>query len=307
MIKFILYFPIFAQSLYLNQINKKVIQNNKIYNKLNNGYDYLKYLENLEIGYFNDTKTNYLQNLEKLNNVNHIEYCTNINQTAKLNEFQYLYNAIICTSIISLIDTRLKLLRTNNFSSNNRQIYTDTINIYIPLAHIFGLDYYIEELGNLSLIHLSPEKFYEFQNHILNFKLSQKLIEMTDFFKLIFTHKTESRVKSIYSAWEKNNNINEISDLIAIRIIINSNLYTLELQEDIQECYRVFHIISHCFNVYRIKDYIQNPKTNGYKSIHTTILLDNNIPLEIQIRTSKMDHFAKYGTASYYKYKKKII
>ncbi len=301
MIRYIFFFPIFIiECICLNPTKKllppenKIIKNSKIYNlnnnEINKGYDYLKYLEHFEI-------------IEYLNNIDN----TNIIANANTNYLQFIRNfhEIFCTTMIILINSRLSLIRSIDISMNKNtdQIFKDTMNLYIPLAQILGLNSHVEELGNLSLLYLFPDKYYDFTSHILNFNLTQKLLEMTELFELIFTHEIKGRIKSIYSAWNKNENINEIYDLMAIRIIINSDLYKSEL-EAINECYTVLYTIFHNFYLTRTKDYIENPKNNGYKSIHTTIILEKDIYLEIQIRTSEMDNIANFGTACNYKYKK---
>jgi len=263
-------------------------------NEINKGYNYLKYLENFEI-------------IEYYNNIDNYK-CFDFSDSNNINIYQNLYFEIICTSLIILINNRLHLLRFIEIEVNKNisydQIFKDTMNFYIPLAQICHLDNCVEELGNLTLLYLFPDKFYEFSIHILDLNLSQKLLQLTDLFKLMFKHEIKGRIKSIYSAWNKNNNINEIYDLMAIRIIINSDLYNSN-SEAIEECYKVLYTISNSFYTIRTKDYIKYPKKNGYNSIHTTIILDKLISLEIQIRTSNMDYIANFGKACNYKYIKK--
>ena len=307
MIKIFFLLPILIECVYFNPTKKitfknKITKNLKTHNlktynidnEIHKGYNYLKYLENYEI-------------IEYYNNINNYK-SLEISDSKNINVYQNLYFEIICTSLIILINNRLNLLRSIEIEENNNisndQIFKDTMNFYIPLAQICNLDNYVEELGNLTLLYLFPDKFYEFTIHILNLNLSQKLLELTELFKLMFKHEIKGRIKSIYSAWNKNNNINEIYDLMAIRIIINSNLYKSN-SEAIDECYKVLYTISNSFYTIRTKDYIKYPKQNGYNSIHTTIILDKLISLEIQIRTSNMDYIANFGKACNYKYIKK--
>lgn len=320
MIKYMYFFFIFiikgiclSPTKKLTYSKSKIIQNSKIYNlnnnEINKGYDYLKYLEHFEIiEYLNSIDNiNIINNANTIDNVNNVTNITNANNIDNVNYLQFIRNfhENLCTTMIILINSRLSLVRSIDISMNKNtdQIFKDTMNLYIPLAQILGLNSHVEELGNLSLLYLFPDKYYDFTIHILNFNLTQKLLEMTKLFKLIFTHEIKGRIKSIYSAWSKNENINEIYDLMAIRIIINSDLYKSEL-EAINECYKVLYTIFHNFYSIRTKDYIENPKNNGYKSIHTTIILEKDVYLEIQIRTSEMDDVANFGTACNYKYKK---
>ena len=328
MIKYIFFFSIFIiEGICLSPTKKitssksKIIKNSKIYNlnnnEINKGYDYLKYLEHFEIIEY----LNSIDNIDIYNNANTIDIYNNVNTIDNnantidnnantidnVNYLQFIRNfhEIFCTTMIILINSRLSLVRSIDISMNKNtdQIFKDTMNLYIPLAQILGLNSHVEELGNLSLLYLFPDKYYDFTIHILNLNLTQKLLKMTKLFKLIFTHEIKGRIKSIYSAWSKNENINEIYDLMAIRIIINSDIYKSEL-EAINECYKVLYTIFHNFYSTRTKDYIENPKNNGYKSIHTTIILEKDVYLEIQIRTSEMDNIANFGTACNYKYKK---
>ena len=113
--------------------------------------------------------------------------------------------------------------------------------------------------------------------------------------------KVYGRVKHISSIFnklqDKNYNISQIYDLLAVRILVNS----------VEKCYEVLSIINSCYTPIdnRFKDYIARPKPNGYQSIHTTVITENNDPLEIQIRTNQMHEFAEYGVAAHFLYKEK--
>lgn len=304
--KYFLFIPmIFGNSLCV--VNKQILVSERIqiknaYNRnteMNQSLDYLKHLEHFEIcEYFDDSYN--------LDDTNTLEFYGNKFILQKYSK-QKIYTEVICTAILILLNTRLNLLKSIDTSIeknviNNQHIYKDTMNFYIPMAHIIGLDTYVEELGNMSLLALFPKQFSEFKIHTSNSNLARKLIERINMLQGTFiSHEIKGRIKSIYSAWDKNKNINEINDLMAIRIIVNYDSYK---SESIKECYHILYAILNKYYTINTKDYIKNPKSNGYESLHTTIL-DDDFCFEIQIRTSKMDEIANFGRACNYKYKTK--
>lgn len=309
--KYFLFIPIiFGNGLCV--VNKpllvsEIIQTKNAYSQnteMNQSLDYLKYLEHLEhLEHFEICQ--HFGNSYNLDDENTLEfYGTKLLLTE---HSKTIFMEVICSAILILLNNRLRLLRSIDTSIeknviNNHKIYKDTMNFYIPMAHIIGLDTYVEELGNMSLLTLFPKQFSEFKLHISNSNLAKKLIERINMLQGTFIHhEIKGRIKSIYSAWDKNKNVNEINDLMAIRIIVNYDSYK---SESIKECYNILYTILNKFYTINTKDYIKNPKSNGYESLHTTIL-DNDFCFEIQIRTTKMDKIANFGRACNYKYKKK--
>ena len=208
---------------------------------------------------------------------------------------------------IKLAD-RLHNMRSLSAKSECRQrsIALETMHVYAPLAHRLGIQRIKNELENLALRYLDPIGYDEVRkdveyrygqnkNFLNNAKeqVSEKLTEMGVKFTL------EGRVKSIYSIYKKmynqNKSFDEIYDFYAIRVIVDTEL----------ECYTVLGVIHEMFNLMpgRFKDYISTPKPNMYRSLHTTVIGRQGVPIEVQIRTWEMHEVAEYGIAAHWKYK----
>ncbi|HOV13049.1 MAG TPA: bifunctional (p)ppGpp synthetase/guanosine-3',5'-bis(diphosphate) 3'-pyrophosphohydrolase [Spirochaetota bacterium] len=210
--------------------------------------------------------------------------------------------------IVKLAD-KIHNMRTLNFMPKEkiRRIAKETIEIYAPLAGKLGMNVIKNELENLSLRWLNPETYEIIDNFmqthkedkvqitsLINKKIAEKLEKMNIPFSI------KARTKHYYSVYKKMKNfgkrIDEIFDLYGVRVITNS----------IENCYHIFGIVHSLWQPLpnRFKDYIANPKANGYKSLHTTVLVDKRKAVEIQIRTEEMDEFNEYGIASHWYYKK---
>ncbi|OGO89635.1 MAG: hypothetical protein A2Y17_00260 [Clostridiales bacterium GWF2_38_85] len=208
---------------------------------------------------------------------------------------------------IKLAD-RLHNMRTLEFRSEAKQrsIALETMHVYAPLAHRLGMQKMKQELENLALKYLDPIGYNEVENYIqrsygqhIDFLESakKKVEKRLEEYGIKFT--LEGRIKSTYSIYKKMYNQNkafeEIYDLYAIRVIVNSEL----------DCYSALGIIHEQFNSIpgRFKDYISTPKPNMYRSLHTTVIGREGIPFEVQIRTWEMHRVAEYGLAAHWKYK----
>ena len=208
---------------------------------------------------------------------------------------------------IKLCD-RLHNMRTLDAKpeSKRRMTALETMNVYAPLAHRLGMQRIKQELENLSLSYLDPIGYNEVYEDIetkyginRNFlekarsQIADKLTEYNIHFQL------EGRVKSVYSIYRKmynqNKSFDEIYDFYALRIIVDTEL----------ECYTALGVIHDMFRSMpgRFKDYISTPKPNLYRSLHTTVIGQDGIPFEVQIRTWEMHHIAEYGIAAHWKYK----
>lgn len=209
--------------------------------------------------------------------------------------------------IIKFAD-RLHNMRTLDAlpEKKRRRIALETRDVYAPLAHRLGIYRIKMEMEDLALKHLEPEIYAELDEQITaQKKRSEKDIE--DFIELIESYmQTEKidarvfgRIKNYYSIYNKmlrqNRPLEEIFDILAIRIIVNS----------ITECYAVLGIVHQRFTpiTERFRDFIATPKSNGYQSVHTTVIGPRGIPIEIQIRTEEMDKTAEVGIAAHWKYK----
>ena len=209
--------------------------------------------------------------------------------------------------IIKLAD-RLHNIKTIHFFKDvdkRKRVSNETLLIYAPLAERLGFENWKSILENISFKNLHPDiynrindkidntfknlesSFRDLENIINNFILKENI-----------NVKIYYRKKAPYSIWKKinkrNSDLNSISDIAAVRIITKST----------RDCYKVLGIIHRNFSakVGRTKDYISNPKPNGYRSIHTDIIFNNKV-FEIQIRSRAMHMIAENGIAAHWRYK----
>lgn len=205
---------------------------------------------------------------------------------------------------------RLHNMRTLEFLSREKQIRIakETMQIYVPFAHRFGLAQIKWELEDLSFKYLNPEAYEDIRKKLKATRrereayikktiapIKQKLDEEG------LKYEIEGRPKHFYSIYRKMINrgrsFEEIYDLFAIRIILDT--------ENIYECYNVLGIITQIYRPVpdRLHDYIALPKSNNYQSLHTTVMGPEGKMVEIQIRTRKMHEIAERGVAAHWKYK----
>ncbi len=205
---------------------------------------------------------------------------------------------------------RLHNMRTLEFLSREKQIRIakETMQIYVPFAHRFGLAQIRWELEDLSFKYLDPEAYEEIRKKLKATRrdretyikktiapIKQKLDEER------LKYEIEGRPKHFYSIYRKmitrGKTFDEIYDLFAIRIILDT--------ENIYECYNVLGIITQIYRPVpdRLHDYIALPKSNNYQSLHTTVVGPEGKMVEIQIRTRRMHEIAEKGVAAHWKYK----
>lgn len=209
--------------------------------------------------------------------------------------------------IIKLVD-RLHNMRTLEYCTTAKRARKakETLEIYAPLAHRFGMGAIKCELEDLSFMHLMPEEYDKLlaavgpqqQERMELLQNAMKIIrEQLD--KSGVKAEINGRPKHLYSIYRKmvkqNRPLDEIFDLIAVRIIVDT----------VNDCYGVLGIIHSIWKPIpgRFKDYISMPKPNMYRSLHTTLFGDNGIPFEVQIRTHEMHRTAEYGIAAHWMYK----
>lgn len=218
--------------------------------------------------------------------------------------------------LIKLAD-RLHNMRTLDSMPKNKQlkIASETIYLYAPLAHRLGLYAIKSELEDLNLKFTQTEKYREIANAISATKdarrrFIKKFIDpiQKELNKQGFDFVIKGRPKSIYSIWNKMNKKNipfdEVYDLFAIRIIVD-----VPLEEEKAACWKVYSVITDFYNPNpeRLRDWISTPKSNGYESLHTTVMSPNGQWVEVQIRTRRMDEIAEKGYAAHWKYKDKNV
>ncbi len=209
--------------------------------------------------------------------------------------------------VIKLAD-RLHNMRTLQYQNEEKQreIATETIDIYAPIAQRLGISRIKVELDDLSLKYLEPEVYKELTRDI-----AQKRSEREAFVEQIVVEvrkhmedagisaRVDGRVKHFFSIYKKMINqgktLDQIYDLFAVRIYVDT----------VKDCYAALGIIHEMYKPIpgRFKDYIAMPKENMYQSLHTSLIGHSGIPFEIQIRTYEMHKTAEYGIAAHWKYK----
>ncbi len=210
--------------------------------------------------------------------------------------------------LIKLAD-RLHNMRTINFLDNdNKKINTalETLEVYSPVAQRLGMKEWQDELDDLSFKTINPEARNSIIERLdyLNSNDENIIDEIRYELKKIFLDEDincsiSGRIKSPYSIWNKikNKNISleQLSDIMAFRIITNST----------RECYRCLGVIHRRFSYIqgRFKDFISAPKSNGYRALHTSVMGPKNKKIEIQFRSNVMEQIADYGVAAHWKYK----
>ena len=214
--------------------------------------------------------------------------------------------------LIKLAD-RLHNMRTMDFMPRQKQlkIASETTYLYAPLAHRLGLYAIKSELEDLSMKYLEPDTYKTIARQ-LNEKKAIRTLYIKTFIEPINEILTEQglaadvfgRPKSIHSIWnkmkKKNIPFEEVYDLFAIRIILNSSP-----ESEKADCWKAYSIVTDLYrpNPDRLRDWISSPKGNGYESLHATVMGPKGQWIEIQIRTQRMNEIAEKGFAAHWKYK----
>ena len=218
--------------------------------------------------------------------------------------------------LIKLAD-RLHNCRTIEFMPEYKRdkILSETMFIFIPLAHRLGLYEVKSEMEDIWLRYKEPQAFNEISEKI-NRNINDKEKEIDEFIKPInealtaagFDFEIKKRVKTPYSIWHKmitkGITFEQVYDLYAVRIIFSPNAGSTESERD--QCYHVFSIITGIYRYKsdRIRDWVKHPKNNGYEALHCTLMSHSGIWIEVQIRTTRMNDIAERGIAAHWTYKK---
>jgi GTP pyrophosphokinase len=250
--------------------------------------------------------------------VNGLTKVSGIDKPAKAVQAEYYRRLIVTMSsdirvILIKIADRLQNMRTLQYKSPDRQLQLalETSFLYAPFAQRLGLYNIKNELDDIALKFLDPEAYTYIENKLAETTATRNIF-IKNFIKPIdeklkesnFKFEIKSRTKSISSIWNKmkkqNVDFDQIYDIFAIRIIINT-----DLKKEKEDCWRVYSIVTELYkpNPSRLRDWISIPKSNGYESLHTTVLGPEGKWVEVQIRTVRMDEIAERGYAAHYLYK----
>ena len=218
--------------------------------------------------------------------------------------------------LIKLAD-RLHNCRTIEFMPEHKRdkILSETMYIFIPLAHRLGLYGVKSEMEDIWLRYKEPDAFNEITAKI-NRNVTDKDKQINDFIAPIddalkaagFKYEIKKRVKTPYSIWNKMNTkgitFDQIYDLYAVRIIFDPEALSGESERE--QCYHVFSIITGIYRYKsdRVRDWVNYPKNNGYEALHCTLMSHSGIWIEVQIRSRRMNDIAEKGIAAHWAYKK---
>ncbi len=214
--------------------------------------------------------------------------------------------------LIKLAD-RLHNMRTMDSMKREKQlkISSETVYVYAPLAHRMGLYNIKTEMEDLAMKYMEPDTYRYIAQKLQDTKRERSRY-INDFIRPLkeklektgFDFEIHGRPKSIHSIWNKIKKkgvaFEEVYDLFAIRIIVNS-----PTEREKEDCWKVYSIITDAYNPSpeRLRDWLSNPKSNGYEALHTTVMGPQGKWVEVQIRTKRMNEIAEKGLAAHWKYK----
>jgi len=214
--------------------------------------------------------------------------------------------------LIKLAD-RLHNMRTLDSMKPEKQlkISSETVYVYAPLAHRMGLYNIKTEMEDLAMKYLEPDTYKEIARKLAETK-RERTRYINEFIKPLkdklersgFDFEIHGRPKSIHSIWNKMKkkgvSFEEVYDLFAIRIIVNA-----APEKEKEDCWKVYSMITDEYtpSPERLRDWLSNPKSNGYEALHTTVMGPQGKWVEVQIRTKRMNEIAEKGLAAHWKYK----
>ncbi|MBS1510737.1 MAG: bifunctional (p)ppGpp synthetase/guanosine-3',5'-bis(diphosphate) 3'-pyrophosphohydrolase [Bacteroidetes bacterium] len=215
--------------------------------------------------------------------------------------------------ILIKLSDRLHNMRTLDSMKREKQlkISSETVYVYAPLAHRMGLYTIKTELEDLAMKYMEPDT-YRYIAQKLNDTKRERTKYINDFIRPLkeklekagFEFEIFGRPKSIHSIWtkmkKKGVSFEEVYDLFAIRILVNP-----PIEKEKEECWKVYSIITDAYNPSpeRLRDWLSNPKSNGYEALHTTVMGPQGKWVEVQIRTKRTNEIAEKGLAAHWKYK----
>ena len=216
--------------------------------------------------------------------------------------------------VLIKIADRLHNMRTLEFMQVNKQykIAGETLYIYAPIAYRLGLSKIKTELENLSFKYEHPEEYARIEKKIektqrerdiLYAEFTQPICEQLD--RLGLEYRIIGRVKTPYSIWNKMQKkhvaFEDIFDILAVRIIFTPR----ENRDENNECFNIYIALTKLYNAHpdRLRDWVNKPRTNGYKALHATFMSPRGEWIEVQIRSERMNEVAEKGIAAHWKYK----
>jgi len=252
--------------------------------------------------------------VEGLNNISNVQM-----QEANLDEERYRkliisYSTDPRVILIKLAD-RLEVMRSISIlpPAKRTKKIMETMMLYIPLAHQLGLYRIKSELEDIFLKYTEPERYKEIVQKIKDTEPQREAI-VQGFINPLkdklnregIRYTLKARTKSPYSIWKKMNiqhiGFNKVYDLFAMRFIIDC-----EPEHKLEEalCWKVYSLVTEEYtpDTKRLRDWISKPRDNGYESLHTTVMTKEGMPVEVQIRTTRMDYIAEQGNAAHWSYK----
>ena len=250
-----------------------------------------------------------VQGVTKLGNLELTPNATR--ETAQAENFQKFVLAMskdVRVLLVKMCD-RLHNMRTLHFhpkAASRERIARETLEIYAPLARRVGVDQICSELEDLSFQHLNPSAFESITKRLDTWRTDQKLgisdmsIALRDLMEEAgVTARIYGREKRAYAIWRKLQrqgiSFDDVADIYAFRLIV----------ENLEDCYRVLGVLHKSYRCVpgRFRDFISVPKPNGYRSLQTTVLSEDNRRVELQIRTERMEDVAERGIAAHWAYK----
>ena len=219
--------------------------------------------------------------------------------------------------ILIKLSDRLHNMRTMDSMKREKQlkISSETVYVYAPLAHRMGLYAIKTEMEDLSMKYLEPDTYRYIAQKLTDTKRERTRF-INDFIRPLkdklesadFIFEIYGRPKSIHSIWNKMKkkaiSFEEVYDLFAIRIIVDS-----PAEKEKEDCWKVYSMITDEYNPSseRLRDWLSNPKNNGYEALHTTVMGPLGKWVEVQIRTKRMNEIAEKGLAAHWKYKEGTV
>lgn len=250
--------------------------------------------------------------LQGLCNISEVDPKVATDQADNFRELIVSYSTDPRVILIKLAD-RLEVMRKLDIFPQEKRIKKswESLNLYAQIAHKLGLYNIKSELEDIALKYLEP-KDYEYISRRLTETAAEREEFIRAFVKPIeekmqhfgIKYHLKSRTKSIYSIWRKMKRMHigfdEVYDLFAIRIIIDC-----PREQEKAQCWGIYSIVTDFYtpNPERMRDWLSIPKSNGYESLHTTVVTDTGRWVEIQIRSERMDEIAEHGVAAHWRYK----